>query len=91
MANWALGPGPRAQNTDKICLPGGPTDQLCFMKVIKGALLRRLYEGGLIKESLIRSPYSGGLSKEAGLNKEALLRRPCKGCLMEEALLRKPN
>ena len=28
MAHWAQGrgPGPIAQNTDQICLPGGPTD-----------------------------------------------------------------
>ena len=34
--NGQLGPGPTAQNTDLICLLGGPTDQIYSIKVITG-------------------------------------------------------
>ena len=36
----ALGSMPRAQNTDQICLLGGSTDQICFIKVIKEAFIK---------------------------------------------------
>ena len=71
MHNWAQG----LSALD----PGRPTDQICFIEVIKEALFRRLYEGGLSKEALIKRPYQ-----------EASIRRPCEGGLIKEALLRMP-
>ena len=62
MDNWAQ--GPRAQNTDQICLTGRPIDQICLtgrtvdqICFSKEALSRITYHRGLHNETLLRRPY----------------------------------